>query len=95
MYLYQEFKLNPNAKSFTPNPTTIRPVSPVSDGSYYYQANVPAVPNMHGIPVAIGASAFNFIVLSLSITLQTVLCILAMTEYLNVIMKSRNMFLIN
>ncbi|KAL1829285.1 hypothetical protein ACET3Z_007697 [Daucus carota] len=50
----KEFKLNPNAKSFTPNPTTIRPVSPVSDGSYYYQANVPAVPNMHGIPVAIG-----------------------------------------
>ncbi|KAK1375926.1 LsmAD domain-containing protein [Heracleum sosnowskyi] len=50
----KEFKLNPNAKSFTPNQTTVRPASPLSNGSYYYQANVTAVPNMHGIPVAIG-----------------------------------------
>ncbi|KAL8113697.1 hypothetical protein AgCh_020848 [Apium graveolens] len=50
----KEFKLNANAKSFTPNQTTVRPASPLSDGSYYYQANVTAVPNIHGIPVAIG-----------------------------------------
>ncbi|GKV51434.1 hypothetical protein SLEP1_g58092 [Rubroshorea leprosula] len=30
-----EFKLNPNAKGFTPSQTTVRPPSPVSDGSFY------------------------------------------------------------
>ncbi|KAJ4836846.1 hypothetical protein Tsubulata_018475, partial [Turnera subulata] len=50
----KEFKLNPNAKSFTPSQTPVRPPSPVSDGSFYYQANVSAMPHMHGMPVGIG-----------------------------------------
>lgn len=95
MFIYQEFKLNPNAKSFTPNQTALRPASPVTDGSYYYQANVTAVPNMHGIPVAIGASGLYFLVLSISITLHTVLNIRAMTKYLNEILESRHLFFIN
>lgn len=50
----KEFKLNPNAKSFTPSQTPVRPPSPVSDGSFYYQPNVPALPHMHGMPMGIG-----------------------------------------
>ncbi|XP_043704837.1 polyadenylate-binding protein-interacting protein 4-like [Telopea speciosissima] len=50
----KEFKLNPNAKSFTPSQTTLRPPSPVSEGSFYFPANMSAVPHMHGVPVGIG-----------------------------------------
>ncbi|XP_022980565.1 polyadenylate-binding protein-interacting protein 3-like isoform X2 [Cucurbita maxima] len=52
----KEFKLNPNAKSFTPSQAPVRPPSPasVSDGSFYYQANIPAVPHMHGMPYGVG-----------------------------------------
>ncbi|CAI9757695.1 unnamed protein product [Fraxinus pennsylvanica] len=51
----KEFKLNPNAKSFIPSQTPLRPASPVApDGSFYYQANMAAVPQMHGMPVGIG-----------------------------------------
>ncbi|KAJ9537471.1 LOW QUALITY PROTEIN: hypothetical protein OSB04_030204, partial [Centaurea solstitialis] len=50
----KEFRLNPNAKSFVPSPAPIRAASPVSDGSFYYPANVAPVPHMHGIPVGIG-----------------------------------------
>ncbi|OVA08378.1 LsmAD domain [Macleaya cordata] len=50
----KEFKLNPNAKSFTPSQTPLRPPSPVSDGSYYFPNNLSAVPHMHGLPVGIG-----------------------------------------
>lgn len=50
----KEFKLNPNAKSFTPSHSPVRPPSPVSDGSFYYPANVSAIPHMHGMPVGYG-----------------------------------------
>ncbi|PIA27735.1 hypothetical protein AQUCO_07600117v1 [Aquilegia coerulea] len=50
----KEFKLNPNAKSFTPTQTPLRPSSPIPDGSYYFPANVSTVPHMHGVPVGIG-----------------------------------------
>nr|GEW58533.1 hypothetical protein [Tanacetum cinerariifolium] len=50
----KEFRLNPNAKSFVPSPPTVRAPSPVSDGSFYYPANVAPVPHMHGMPVGIG-----------------------------------------
>ncbi|XP_023529022.1 polyadenylate-binding protein-interacting protein 3-like isoform X2 [Cucurbita pepo subsp. pepo] len=52
----KEFKLNPNAKSFTPSQAPVRPPSPasMSDGSFYYQANIPAVPHMHGMPYGVG-----------------------------------------
>ncbi|XP_027125864.1 polyadenylate-binding protein-interacting protein 3 isoform X2 [Coffea arabica] len=50
----KEFKLNPNAKSFIPSQTPLRPPSPVSDGSFYYPTSMAAIPNMHGMPVGIG-----------------------------------------
>ncbi|XP_043721584.1 polyadenylate-binding protein-interacting protein 4-like isoform X2 [Telopea speciosissima] len=50
----KEFKLNPNAKSFMPSQTPLRPPSPVSEGSFYFPANVSAVPHMHTVPVGIG-----------------------------------------
>jgi len=53
---YQEFKLNPNAKSFTPCQTPARPPSPMSDGSFYFQPNLSAPPHMHGMPVGVGVS---------------------------------------
>ncbi|KAF8393564.1 hypothetical protein HHK36_021808 [Tetracentron sinense] len=49
-----EFKLNPNVKSFNPTQTPFRPSSPMSDASFYFPANMSAVPHMHGIPVGIG-----------------------------------------
>ncbi|RDX76156.1 Polyadenylate-binding protein-interacting protein 4 [Mucuna pruriens] len=48
----KEFKLNPNAKSFIPSPA--RPPTPVSDGSFYFPANVTTVPSMPGMPMGIG-----------------------------------------
>ncbi|KAL8223611.1 hypothetical protein R6Q57_019086 [Mikania cordata] len=50
----KEFRLNPNAKSFVPSSSSLRAASPVSDGSFYYPANVAPVPHMHGMPVGIG-----------------------------------------
>ncbi|XP_016478042.2 polyadenylate-binding protein-interacting protein 4-like [Nicotiana tabacum] len=50
----KEFKFNPNAKSFVPSQTTLRPASPVSDNSFYYPAGVAAMPHMHGMSVGIG-----------------------------------------
>ncbi|KAL4369341.1 hypothetical protein GQ457_05G035320 [Hibiscus cannabinus] len=49
----KEFKLNPNAKSFKPSQASVRPPSPVSDGSFYYQTQVSPVPHMH-MPVNFG-----------------------------------------
>ncbi|KAF8401054.1 hypothetical protein HHK36_014357 [Tetracentron sinense] len=49
----KEFKFNPNAKSFMPSQTPLRPPSPVSDGSFYYPTNASAVQHMHGVPVGI------------------------------------------
>ncbi|WMV34995.1 hypothetical protein MTR67_028380 [Solanum verrucosum] len=51
-----EFKLNPNAKSYMPFQSPLRPASPVSDNSFYYPAGVATVPNMHGMPVGVGPS---------------------------------------
>ncbi|KAK4365638.1 hypothetical protein RND71_013518 [Anisodus tanguticus] len=51
-----EFKFNPNAKSFVPSQSPLRPASPVSDNSFYYPAGVATVPNMHGMPVGVGPS---------------------------------------
>ncbi|GMN36909.1 hypothetical protein TIFTF001_006386 [Ficus carica] len=50
----KEFKLNPNAKSFTPSQSPVRPPSPVADGSYYFQHSMTAVPQIPGMPVSIG-----------------------------------------
>ncbi|KAK1358486.1 polyadenylate-binding protein-interacting protein 3-like [Heracleum sosnowskyi] len=50
----KEFKFNPNAKSFSPTKTSVRPASPVSDGSLYYSTNAPNIPHMHGSSVSIG-----------------------------------------
>ncbi|MED6161159.1 Polyadenylate-binding protein-interacting protein 3, variant 3 [Stylosanthes scabra] len=50
----KEFKLNPNAKSFIPSQNPVRPRSPVSDGSFYFPANVSTVPNMPAMPMGIG-----------------------------------------
>lgn len=47
----KEFRLNPNAKSFVPTQTSLRPMSPVNDGSFYYPTTVP---HMHSMPVGIG-----------------------------------------
>ncbi|KAL5700541.1 Polyadenylate-binding protein-interacting protein 3 [Ranunculus cassubicifolius] len=41
-------KLNPNAKSFNPTQTTLRPSSPIPDTSSYY------APHMHAVPMGIG-----------------------------------------
>jgi len=46
----KEFKLNPNAKSFVPSQSPLRPASPVSDGSFYF----PSVPHMHSMPGGMG-----------------------------------------
>ncbi|XP_061364007.1 polyadenylate-binding protein-interacting protein 4-like isoform X2 [Gastrolobium bilobum] len=50
----KEFKLNPNAKSFIPSQTPVRPRSPVSDGSFYFPANVSSISNMPAMPMGIG-----------------------------------------
>lgn len=50
----KEFKLNPNAKSFIPSQAPVRPPSPVSDGSFYFPANVSTVPNMPTMSMGIG-----------------------------------------
>ncbi|XP_022715224.1 polyadenylate-binding protein-interacting protein 3-like isoform X2 [Durio zibethinus] len=49
----KEFKLNPNAKCFTPSQMPVRSPSPVSDGSFYYQAQMSPGPQMH-MPVSFG-----------------------------------------
>ncbi|KAJ1407125.1 Ataxin-2, C-terminal, partial [Sesbania bispinosa] len=49
-----EFKLNPNAKSFIPSQAPVRPRSPVSDGSFYFPANVSTVPSMPAMPMGVG-----------------------------------------
>lgn len=51
--MMQEFKLNPNAKSFTPS-SSFRPQVPASEGSFYYANNVSAVPHLHSLPVGVG-----------------------------------------
>ncbi|KAF2608098.1 hypothetical protein F2Q68_00044479, partial [Brassica cretica] len=51
--LIQEFKLNPNAKSFKPSPTATGPQSPAPEGSFYY----PPVPRMTGIHIGYGMGA--------------------------------------
>ncbi|XP_010273958.1 PREDICTED: polyadenylate-binding protein-interacting protein 4-like isoform X2 [Nelumbo nucifera] len=50
----KEFKLNPNAKSFIPSQTPLRPSSPGAEGSFYLPPNATAVQHIHGLPVGIG-----------------------------------------
>lgn len=50
----KEFKLNPNAKSFVPSQAPLRPTSPMSDSSFYFPPNVPAVSHMHNMPLGFG-----------------------------------------
>lgn len=57
--MIQEFKLNPNAKSFTPL-SSMRLHTAVSDGSIYYPSNATAVPHMHGLPIGVGVSSWFF-----------------------------------
>jgi Ataxin-2 C-terminal region len=53
----QEFKLNPNARSFTPTVSNLRPPVPVvPDASFYYQPNISPVQHMHTVPMAMGVS---------------------------------------
>lgn len=55
----QEFRLNPNAKSFVPSQSPLRPPSPVNDSSFYFPASMPTVPHhMHGMPVNVGVSSY-------------------------------------
>ncbi|KAL6495954.1 Polyadenylate-binding protein-interacting protein 3 [Orobanche gracilis] len=49
----KEFKFNPNAKSFVPSQTPLRPSSPVADTPFYHPANVASRTQMHGIPIDI------------------------------------------
>ena len=49
----QEFKLNPNAKSFTPS-SSVRLHAAIPDGSFYQASNVNAVQHMHGLPMGVG-----------------------------------------
>nr|KJB74861.1 hypothetical protein B456_012G011100 [Gossypium raimondii] len=65
----KEFKLNPNAKSFTPSQTPVRPLSPVSDGSFYYQTQMSPLPHMH-MPVSFGVSCLKVITIFMNTTLQ-------------------------
>ncbi|KAK9690353.1 hypothetical protein RND81_09G122200 [Saponaria officinalis] len=50
----KEFRPNPNAKSFVPSRSLLRPVSPVNDASFYLPSTASSVPHMHGMPVGIG-----------------------------------------
>ncbi|RWW08710.1 hypothetical protein GW17_00027832 [Ensete ventricosum] len=52
-FVAQEFKLNPNAKSFTPS-SSVRLHAAVPDGSFYQASNVNAVQHMHGLPPGMG-----------------------------------------
>lgn len=55
----QEFKLNPNAKSFKPSqPAAVRPQSQAPDASFYYPGPVQHVQQMPGMPpVSYGVSS--------------------------------------
>jgi len=55
-FFNQEFKLNPNAKSFTPSASLRPPPPPASDASYYYPNNMPTAPLGPGLPVGMGVS---------------------------------------
>ncbi|KAI9119825.1 hypothetical protein K1719_009214 [Acacia pycnantha] len=50
----KEFKLNPNARSFVPSQTPIRPPSPVSDASFYFPPNVTSMPHMPTMSIGVG-----------------------------------------
>jgi len=66
----QEFKLNPNAKSFIPSQSPLRAVSPVNDGSFYYPAAMPAMPHMQGMPVGMGVSSRPYVDLALFLSIS-------------------------
>ncbi|KAF7843567.1 polyadenylate-binding protein-interacting protein 3-like isoform X1 [Senna tora] len=55
----KEFKLNPNAKSFIPSSQApLTPMSPVSDGSFYFPANVTSLSHMPAMPISYGYGQF-------------------------------------
>lgn len=83
--LIQEFKLNPNAKSFTPSLASLRPPPPLSEAPLYFPANASAVPHMHGLSVGIGVSCLcNLWIYAVSVfhtsffLLQSILLLLTM-----------------
>ena len=51
--LCQEFKLNANAKSFTPNFTPLRPPSPVLQGPVYVPGMIPPVSPIQTMPAGV------------------------------------------
>lgn len=53
----QEFKLNPNAKAFTPS-FTARPASPMIQGPVYMHAGLPPVTPMQGVPVGMNVGQY-------------------------------------
>ena len=58
LFVDQEFKLNPNAKSFTPVTSPLRPPHPPApDATYYYPNSMPTNPGP-GLPVGMGVSFY-------------------------------------
>jgi PAB1-binding protein PBP1 len=49
----KEFRLNPNAKSFVPTKSPVRPASPAPDNSFYYPPPSP-VQHIHNVPLGVG-----------------------------------------
>lgn len=54
----KEFKLNPNAKSFTPCQNGLRTSSPGGHGPFHMPSNIPPVAQMHGLSLGLGSSSF-------------------------------------
>jgi hypothetical protein len=48
---YQEFKLNPNAKAFTPSFSSPRPASPMMQSPIYMHASLPPATSLQGVPL--------------------------------------------
>lgn len=53
----KEFKLNPNAKSFTPCQSGLRTSSPGGQGPFPMPSNIPPVTHMHGLSLGLGSSS--------------------------------------
>lgn len=53
----KEFKLNPNAKSFTPGQSGLRKPSPGGQGPFHMPSNIPPIPHMHGLSLGLGSSS--------------------------------------
>lgn len=53
----KEFKLNPNAKSFTPCQSGLRTSSPGGQRPFPMPSNIPPVAHMHGLSLGLGSSS--------------------------------------